>query len=409
MTTTQVKAAVTSTRRLVVSGFLLRVVLAYAGCRLLTAIILTVVAARQVPTGWTGPDVSYLTFSAQWDGQWYQQIAVGGYPATLPVDSAGVVQQNAWAFYPLFPLLARFVMDAFGLSFYAAGSTLSLLLGFVAAIAMAKLFEPRLGRRAALLAVVVWASFPAAATLQVGYTEATAMALLTLALLALSRERWLLAMSLALLTGLARPIAVPLGAVTLVALWLRWRRRADAPIGVGEGASGLAALAGCGVAGLLWPVIAWRATGRSDAYTETMSSWRAGHVITPFHPWVDMSRYYFGQTWGPVWLTTVFVVIAVMVLGPWASRLGPEMRTWALAYPAYLLVVLDPFTSIFRYLIPLFPLVPVLIGVAGPDRRPSRRVWVGVRTVVLTALFVVGQWYWIDLLWRFVPPTDYPP
>lgn len=402
-------AATGQVRRILLPGFLVQVVLLYAACRLLTGILLTVDAARQVPTGWTGPVVNYLTFSAQWDGQWYQQIAASGYPAALPVDSFGVVQQNPWAFYPLFPLLCRFVMDGFGLSFYAAGSTLSLLLGFVAAIAMAKLFEKRLGRRTALLCVVVWASFPAAASLQVGYTESTAMALLTLALLALSSERWLLATSLALLTGLARPIAVPLAAVTLVALWLRWRRRGRDPISVGEGLSGLAALAGCGVAGLLWPAIAWWVTGQSNAYTETMSSWRAGHEITPFHPWMDMSRYYFGETWGPVWLTVAFVVIAVMVLGPWAARLGPELRTWSLAYPAYLLAVLDPFTSIFRYLIPLFPLVPVLVGVAGRARPPARTPWVVARAGILLVLFVVGQWYWIDILWRFVPPTDYPP
>jgi len=40
---------------------------------------------------------------------------------------------------------------------------------------------------------------------------------------------------------------------------------------------------------------------------------------------------------------------------------------------------------------------------------PLREVWVAVRAVVITALFVVGQWYWVDTLWRFVPPTDYPP
>ena len=82
---------------------------------------------------------------------------------------------------------------------------------------------------------------------------------------------------------------------------------------------------------------------------------------------------------------------------------------WSLAYPAYLLVVLDPFTSIFRYLIPLFPLAAVLIGAAG---RPLWRRWEGwawARFGVLLLAFVVGQWYWIDILWRFVPPTDYPP
>jgi len=198
---------------------------------------------------------------------------------------------------------------------------------------------------------------------EVGYTEAMAMALLTLFLLALSKERWLWAMSLALLLGLTRPIAVPIAAVTVVALWCRWRVRSERPLVTTEIVSGVAALAGCVVSGLLWPAIAGAVTGQANAYTVTMSTWRASREIVPFKPWLDMSRYYFGQTWGPVWLTVLFVVIAVMVLGPWATRLGPQLRMWSLAYPAYLLVVLDPFTSIFRYLIPLFPLAAVLIEI----------------------------------------------
>ena len=94
-------------KQALLSRFLVRVLLSYAVCRVVTGILLTIVAARQVPTGWTGPDVTYLTFTAQWDGQWYKAIAEHGYPATLPVDGTGLVQQNPWAFYPLFPLLSR--------------------------------------------------------------------------------------------------------------------------------------------------------------------------------------------------------------------------------------------------------------------------------------------------------------
>lgn len=83
--------------------FVPAVLLAYAACRLLTGVLMAIVARHQVPTGWNGPGtdpVTYLTFTAQWDGQWYQQIAEQGYPGALPVDGDGVTQQNAWAFYP---------------------------------------------------------------------------------------------------------------------------------------------------------------------------------------------------------------------------------------------------------------------------------------------------------------------
>jgi hypothetical protein len=381
--------------------FLTYMLLAYAGCRLVSGVLLAIVAMRQVPTGWTGPDVSYLTFTAQWDEQ--------GYPRRLPTDATGLVQQNAWAFYPLFPFVSRVLMDLTHLDFHVVGSTVSLLLGFVAAGAIALLLRDRIGDRFTVAAVVLWASMPAAVVLQVGYTEAMAMALLALFLLALSRERWLWAMSLALLLGLTRPIAVPIAAVTVVALWCRWRERTERPLVPTEIAAGVAALAGCGVSGLLWPVIAGAVIGQANAYTATMATWRGARDIVPFKPWLDMSRYYFGSTWGPVWLTVLFVGIAVMVLGPWASRLGPQLRMWSLAYPLYLLVVLDPFTSIFRYLIPLFPLAAVLIGAGGHPRWRGWQRWAWVRFTVLLVAFVVGQWYWIDILWRFVPPTDFPP
>jgi hypothetical protein len=124
-----------------------------------------------------------------------------------------------------------------------------------------------------------------------------------------------------------------------------------------------------------------------------------------------MSDYVFGGTWGPVWLVVIPVVIVAMVAGPWARALGAELRTWSVAYPAYLAAVLDPFTSIFRYLIPLFPLLVVTVGAGWADRRGNGWSRLLLRAVPLLVLFIVGQYYWTDILWRYIPsPTgDYPP
>jgi hypothetical protein len=385
----------------------------YAAARVVTTAILLVVMQRQVPSGMTGGDhvpVTYFPFTALWDGQWYQTIALDGYPSQLPVGEGGSVQQNAWAFYPLFPYASRVLM-AVGLSFPAAGSTLALGCGFGAAVLMALLLRDRLGDRAALVVVLLWACFPASVTLQLAYTEAPAMLLLVGYLYALARERWLVAAGVAVLLGLTRPVAVPLGVVTLVALWLRWRARTERPVTRGELAAGVASLVGCGVAGLLWPAIAWWVTGEADAYTRTMGAWRGSGTVEPFTPWAGMARYVFGDTWGPVLLWLVPSAVVALVAGPWARALGAELRTWSLAYPAYLAAVLDPFTSIFRYLVPLFPLLGVVVGAGWPDRRGTTWTRLLVRAVPMLALFVVGQWYWTDILWRYVPSPngDYPP
>ncbi len=88
------------------------------------------------------------------------------------------------------------------------------------------------------------------------------------------------------------------------------------------------------------------------------------------------------------------------------ARLGSELRTWTLAYTGYLILVDAPSTSLFRHLLPLFPLTVVLIGGGWRDR-PAR--WMEWRTGFLILVGLAGQVWWVWALLRFVPPTDWPP
>lgn len=393
-------------------SFVAAVLALYAACRGVTTLILLAVLPRQVPSGMTGGadvPVTYWSFTALWDGQWYQQIALHGYPDVLPTGPDGHVQQNPWAFYPLFPYASRALMRLTGLEFGAAGSSIALLCGFGAALLMGLLLRERVGHRAALVVVVLWASFPASVTLQLAYTESLAMLLLVAYLYALDRRRWLVATAVAVLVGLSRPIGVPLGLVTLVIVIVRWRGRDRRPVDGREYAAMAAALVGCAVAGLLWPAVAWWRTGSASAYTDTMAAWRGSGEVQPFTPWLGTATWWLGDTWGRVALVTVPLVILLMVAGPWATALRADLRTWSLAYPLYLAAVLDPFTSIVRYLIPLFPLLVPLVGAGWADRRGTTWRRLLLRAAPVLVLFVVGQYWWTDTLWRFVPPTDYPP
>lgn len=403
-------------------GFVTIVLLAYAACRLVSAAILVSVGASQEPTGWTGPEVTYLSFTQQWDAQWYRQIMDTGYPSTLPVDAAGTVQQNAWAFYPLYPFLAKALVAVTSADPVLVTSTLSLVLGAAAAVLLAAVLRRRIGPVSALLVVVVWASMPASPVLQVAYSESLAMVLLAGFLLAVETRRWLGAAALALLTGVARPIAAPLAVVALVAAVLRWRsvRAEGGRLGRPEGLRLFALVAACGASGLIWPGIAARATGSLTAYTDTMAAWRGSGTITPLRPWLDNARYFFGEDRGGWVLLGYAVVVLGASLGPWAAGLGPAMRTWGVAYPAYLFVVLDPVTSLFRYLVPIVPLAAVLTlsagrrggmpgGPAGPDQWRRPQPYVVAATLIVLAASIAGQYLWTDELWRFVPPSDWPP
>ena len=385
----------------------------YLVLRAVTTVMLLMAVGRQVPVeSWTGPTVDYFDMTVLWDGSWYRTIAEHGYPHHLPLDPvSGTPSQNAWAFYPLFPMLSRGLMGLTGLSFPVVASTLALLCGLGAAVLMAGLLADRVPAKVALAAVAVWAAFPASVSLQLAYTESLAMLVLCGFLWAVMRGRWSVAAALVLVLGVTRPIALPAAAVVVVALVLRWRARRTRRITSGEYVAGAGALVACGVSGLIWPTIAWAVTGSPTAYTDTMAAWRAGGEIVPLKPWLWMSEWVFrdfdlASTYGPVALALVATVVVVMVLGPWARGLGPELRTWCLAYPAYLALVLDPFTSIFRYLLPLFPLLVVMLGGGWVGRSPR---WLSWRTGALVVLGVVGQAFWITELLVFVPPSDYPP
>ncbi|HEY3533926.1 MAG TPA: hypothetical protein VGK60_00045 [Pedococcus sp.] len=390
-----------------------RVVVVYLVLRAISWVLLVLASRDQVVMpDWTGPTVEPIDMTVLWDGSWYREVALHGYPTTLPLDpTSGQVSQNAWAFYPLFPLVSRMLMSATGLGFPLVGSTVSLLCGLGASLLMAGLLAERLGSRAALATVAVWAAFPAAVSLQLAYTESMAMLLLCAVLWAVVRRAWLPAAAFALLLGLTRPIAAPVVAVVAVALFLRWRRRDREPVTWPELAGGLLALAASCLAAVLWPLVAWSVTGSRTAYADTMAAWRAGDHIVPLKPWLWMSQWVFrgsphAATYGPVALAALVTAIVVLTVGPWATRLGPELRTWCLAYPAYLAVVLDPFTSIFRYALPLFPLVAVMLGAGWLDRAAR---WLRTRTWVLVAAGVVGQAPWIWKLLVYHPPSDFPP
>jgi hypothetical protein len=383
--------------------FVFRVLAAYLLFRMFSVLLLTIVSNYQAPVSWTGPDPDYFSMTVLWDGFWYRRIAEVGYPPVLPFDLAtGAIQENAWAFYPAFPMLARLLMRVTGLGFPVVGSTLALALGFGAALAMGLLFRDRVGPKVALAAVAVYAACPVSPSLQIAYTESLAILLLCGFLWAISKERWLITAGLALLTGVTRAMALPLAVVALVALFLRWRRRREDPITAREGWSALAALASCGAAGLLWPVIVGVSVGSPLAYTDTMGAWSVGGSVQLLRPWLE----YVEQPANAVKVALALALIVAMMVGPWAARLGTELRTWTLAYTGYLILVDAPSTSLFRHLLPLFPLTVVAIGGGWRDR-PAR--WLAWRTGFLILVGLAGQVWWVWELLRFVPPTDLPP
>ncbi|WP_240629608.1 hypothetical protein [Specibacter cremeus] len=378
-----------------------KVSLLFLATRLVAYWIFLGVALHQGPSPWGAGQPGYLQFIGIWDSEWYQRIFSGGYPSVLPRGDDGAVQTNAWAFYPLFPLLVRGLNAVTGLGWEVAAPLVAFAAAWAAALMVFVLF-----RRFAEPATALWGTafvftFPASPILQVPYAESLNLLLLAAALYLLSARNYWAALPMVVLMGFSRPTGVPFAAVVGLHLALRWWNRRKDPFPGAELASGAVLLVGAAVAAVAWPVIAWAATGDMRAYMDTETSWR-GHTLVLFKPWFDAGAGLAGPLWG--WLLPVLLAaLAVLYLTSRpVVRLGPDLRLWCAVYLLYLLAVLDPQTSTFRMMLPFFPL-----GLAAAHLSRSR----AYRGAVLV-FFVLLQIVWVAWLWRWTELPgggDYPP
>jgi len=374
------------------------VLLVYAVTRLWAAVVIVRAAGFQRPSVWTGTRPGYLDMAMLWDAQWYRKIAEQGYPSTLPVDAAGVVQQNPWAFFPGFPMTTRAVMAVTGLPFSVAAVLLNVVLGACTVVVVLRLLRRVAGPRVAVGGVVLLCTFPASPVLQVGYSESLALLLLALALCWLVERHCLLSGLAVLALSLSRPVVAPFAVVVLAHLVLRWRARAADPFPVRQRVQvvGLGVLAAAST--LLWPAVVGWSTGVPDAYRLTQGAWRTSGRVEPFEQAFGIARLLWGDH-GPWYLMAGALLLGTVVLSPWGRRLGVELQTWCLAYPAFLLAATEPWTSTFRFLLLAFPL-GALAAVAARWR------WL---LVVLAVAGLLLQVVWVDQLLVFTPPADYAP
>jgi hypothetical protein len=383
------------------------VLIVWAGGRVLSTFWLAVaypLIGRALPDNaiW-GNGHGFLNFLTAWDGQYYEQISVHGYPTTLPLDGGGNVAQNSWAFLPAFPFAIRMLTASTGLPFEVGAPAIALLAGLVATFLLHRLVRDHAGHASAMWAVFFFACGPLSFLLQVGYAESMFLALTFGALLALERRRYGLLTLLGVVAAFTRPgaLALPLvlGVVALVR-WVRARRtdgvRSLDAFPVAERVRVVAAGLTMVAAGLAWPVIASHVTGQPDAYLETEMSWWVNFIgrvdFVPLTPWFLLTARWLGV--GGV-LIVVFLLVAypVWLLRRSTRRLGSTTVLYSAAYALYVFAVSLPMASTPRLLMPLAPLFgsPELVA------RPWMR-W----TLVTCAL--LGQPVLVAVLWLLGPP-----
>jgi hypothetical protein len=380
----------------------------YLTARLASACIFMAAALHQGVNPWFPARPDYWNFINIWDARWYGEVVRNGYPSVLPTDAAGNVQENAWAFYALFPLLGRVLSGLTGTDPAFSLTLIAMVCGLGAALVAYCIFRHRATHRTALWGTVFFSTCPVSAVLQVPYAESLNLLLLGTALLLVLRRRYLWAMPVVLLMGLSRPTGVPFAAMVgllfLHRAWQHWRparRRRELPGPAPQlwPLAGLTAVSG--ITALLWPAIAWAVTGDIAAYTKTETVWR-GHDLVPFKPWFDTGILLFGPALGVLAPFVFVAAFTLFMMSRSVAALGTELRLWCCCYLGYLLVFLHPQTSTFRMLLPLFPLA---LGAALISRSRAYRWTVAIMFVLLQIVWIVWLWAWAPL----PGGGDYPP
>jgi hypothetical protein len=312
----------------------------------------------------------YADRVSSWDGGFYLSIAESGRYGVLGGE-------GEWSYYPAYPFLVRALAAVTGLPVLATAVAVSFTAGAFAVVVLYRSVGVTLGEPAARAVTALTCTWMAAPVLQMTYTDGLGLLLTCLALDGLARRRYLALLVVLPLLALTRGVLPAVVAVALIqAIVLR---RSGGPWATAVGLGAYAA-----VLSLLWPVLVGLMTGDPRHYFVVADMWSANAVA---RSWFAM---FVG--WGPIGWCVVVLMIGLLVWAAWRGmpeRSPVELRTWAVAYPLFLLLVTYPSGSLVRYLLLSFPLALLLV----PRSPGSRWSWPPVALALGAGL--VAQVFWI--------------
>jgi hypothetical protein len=341
--------------------------------------------------GWPArplPDPGLHNLFTAWerfDGLWFLRIADEGYRTA----------DGSAAFFPLYPLLVRFVSVLLWGRPLAAALLVSnaALLGALAVLY--DLTRAEVSDVAARTTVVLLCVFPTAFFWFAPYSESLFLLLAAAALWAARQGRWPLAAAAGFGAALTRNIGVVVGIALLVEA-LQQRAEGDRPLVRGILAS-VATCLGTLAYLLFWQAKAgdWLAPLHQQANWERVFSWPWSTVIEG----TRAAFRYVGNTNGSYWLIDWLLVVPVLaaaVVALFRYRWAFRIYLWGgLLVPLSFVFQDRPLMSMPRFVLPLFPAFWAMAAMLERWRVPR---W-GVAAVgaaglgLLVPLFV--NWYYI--------------
>ena len=321
----------------------------------------------------TWPDIDGIL--SQGDAAWYLDLATNGYD---PGPYSGETQAN-WAFFPLYPMAVRFLMEL-GAGSATAGIILSNLFSLAALTFLWKLTQEVSDEATARRTVFYLCAFPTSIFLSGTFNMGLALLLLVASLYLLIKQRWAASSIVAGLATLARGQAVLiLASLAWAALTTRadWHERLKL--------TPYFLLVVTPLAGFL--LYMERHTGNAFAPWDMQAVWGRevdvpGRVIGSFllHPRIV------GQATSPWDFTAANVAVAVasVVMLPFVFLRFGGIIGWYTAATVLATLPYSTLQAVDRYVLLAFPLF-MLLGVWGA------REWADKLTLV-TFLTLLGFW-----------------
>jgi len=269
------------------------------------------------------------------------------------------------------------------------------------------LMERAVGRFSACATVLLSCTFMAAPVLQIGYTESLALLLVAGALLLLRERRYLPVACVLLVLSLTRPVGLAFAPVVMAHATSRWRARESDPFPGRHRWAVVLLTCWSVVATGLWPLIVGVRNKDPLAWLKTHEAWRTTPASAPAPGLGWLSGFLQSHGWLALAALTIIVVLTLgIVLRPEARAWGPELRTWSIAYPGFLLLTTVPGASAIRWLVLAFPLMWPFPEVArsAAERRFQMIFIAGMALVGLTT-----QWVWVSTFLAARAPSVWLP
>jgi hypothetical protein len=297
-----------------------------------------------------------------WDGTFYRDIAEDGYGSLGP---------EALRFFPLVPVVGRWIGLALPVATGFGVVILSNVMAIVAGVLLHRLVvQETADRRLAGRAVWLLALLPPAMVLVLGYAESTFVALALGVFLALRRRAWWWAAGLGVLAGLTRPVGLFLVVPAAIEAW-RGLRDVPRSAWIGRLAAVVAPAIGTACY-LVWVEVEhgdWALPFSVQGQSDLRGAWvnPVGRALRSFDGLLGSEP--LGDGLHFPWIVLYALLLVVVFL------------RWPIAYGAYSAVLLavalsaESLGSFERYGMAAFPLVLALASLA------SMRTWTAATAV----------------------------